>query len=67
MRPVQPEVFLVARPAIDYEQMAAYLREVGGENGWSGWTAASWTTRRTWPSSPGKCVIAPGSRGLTPT
>ena len=32
MRPVQPEVFLVARPAIDYEQMAAYLREVGGEN-----------------------------------
>jgi len=32
MRPVQPEVFLVARPAIDYGQMAAYLREVGGEN-----------------------------------
>jgi len=32
MRPVQPEVFLVARPAIDYQQMAAYLREVGGEN-----------------------------------
>ncbi len=32
MRPVQPEVFLVARPAIDYDQMAAYLREVGGEN-----------------------------------
>jgi thymidylate synthase (FAD) len=31
MRAVQPEVFLVARPAIDYEQMAAYLREVGGE------------------------------------
>ena len=31
MRPVQPEVFLVARPAIDYEQLAAYLREVGGE------------------------------------
>jgi thymidylate synthase (FAD) len=32
MRPVQPEVFLVARPAIDYQQMAAYLREVGGED-----------------------------------
>lgn len=32
MRAVQPEVFLVARPAIDYEQMAAYLREVGGED-----------------------------------
>ena len=31
MRTVQPEVFLVARPAIDYEQLAAYLREVGGE------------------------------------
>jgi thymidylate synthase ThyX len=33
MRSVQPEVFLVARPAIDYDQVAAYLREVGGE-GW---------------------------------
>ena len=33
MRNVQPEVFLVARPAIDYDQLAAYLREVGGE-GW---------------------------------
>ncbi len=33
MRSVQPEVYLVARPAIDYQQLAAYLREVGGE-GW---------------------------------
>jgi thymidylate synthase ThyX len=32
MRSVQPEVFLVARPAIDYGQMAAYLQEVGGES-----------------------------------
>jgi thymidylate synthase (FAD) len=32
MRTVQPEVFLVARPQIDYEQVAAYLREVGGES-----------------------------------
>ncbi len=31
MKSVQPEVFLVARPEIDYEQLAAYLREVGGE------------------------------------
>ena len=31
MRSVQPEVFLVAQPAIDYDQLAAYLREVGGE------------------------------------
>ena len=31
MRSVQPEVFLVARPAIDYDQLAAYLQEVGGE------------------------------------
>jgi thymidylate synthase ThyX len=31
MRSVEPEVFLVARPKIDYEAMAAYLREVGGE------------------------------------
>ena len=28
---MQPEVFLVARPAIDYDQLAAYLQEVGGE------------------------------------
>ena len=32
MKTVQPEVFLVARPQIDYEQVAAYLREVGGES-----------------------------------
>jgi thymidylate synthase (FAD) len=31
MRSVQPQVFLVAQPAIDYDQLAAYLREVGGE------------------------------------
>jgi hypothetical protein len=31
MKPVQPEVFLVARPEIDYDQVAAYLHEVGGE------------------------------------
>ena len=40
MRNVQPEVFLVARPAIDYEQMAAYLQEVGGTGWREGWTAA---------------------------
>jgi thymidylate synthase (FAD) len=33
MRSVQPEVFLVARPSIDYGELAAYLREVGG-TGW---------------------------------
>jgi thymidylate synthase ThyX len=33
MRNVEPEVFLVARPRLDYGQLAAYLREVGGE-GW---------------------------------
>jgi thymidylate synthase (FAD) len=31
MKPVEPEVFLVARPDIDYDGVAAYLREVGGE------------------------------------
>ena len=31
MKTVQPEVFLVARPQLDYEQIAAYLREVGGQ------------------------------------
>jgi thymidylate synthase (FAD) len=31
MKNVQPEVFLVARPQIDYDQLAAYLNEVGGE------------------------------------
>jgi thymidylate synthase (FAD) len=32
MRSVEPEVILVARPSIDYEAVAAYLREVGGES-----------------------------------
>jgi len=32
MRNVEPEVFLVARPQIDYDAVAAYLREVGGES-----------------------------------
>ncbi|MGH3267941.1 MAG: FAD-dependent thymidylate synthase, partial [Trebonia sp.] len=31
MRTVEPEVFLVARPQIDYDAIAAYLHEVGGE------------------------------------
>jgi thymidylate synthase ThyX len=31
MKSVQPEVFLVARPQVDYDQFAAYLSEVGGE------------------------------------
>jgi len=31
MKTVQPEVFLVARPEINYDQLAAYLQEVGGE------------------------------------
>jgi thymidylate synthase ThyX len=31
MKSVQPEVFLVARPEIDYGQLAEYLSEVGGE------------------------------------
>ena len=31
MRSVEPEVFLVARPKVDYDAMADYLREVGGE------------------------------------
>jgi thymidylate synthase ThyX len=29
---VEPEIFLVARPQLDYGQLAAYLREVGGES-----------------------------------
>ena len=32
MKSVQPEVFLVARPEIDYDQLAAYLSAVGGES-----------------------------------
>ncbi len=31
MKSVQPQVFLVARPDINYDQLAAYLHEVGGE------------------------------------
>jgi len=32
MRNVEPEVFLVARPQLDYDAIAAYLAEVGGES-----------------------------------
>ena len=32
MKSVQPEVFLVARPQLDYDQLAAYLRAVGGQS-----------------------------------
>ena len=31
MRSVEPEVLLIARPQLDYGEVAAYLREVGGE------------------------------------
>jgi thymidylate synthase ThyX len=31
MKRVEPEVFLVGRPQLDYNAIAAYLREVGGE------------------------------------
>ena len=31
MRHMQPEVFLVAPLALDYDQLSAYLRYVGGE------------------------------------
>jgi thymidylate synthase (FAD) len=32
MKRVHPEVFLVSRPQIDYEALAAYLSEVGGQS-----------------------------------
>ncbi len=32
MKSVQPEVFLAARPQLDYDALAAYLREVGGQS-----------------------------------
>jgi thymidylate synthase (FAD) len=32
MKSVEPEVFLVARPSVDYEAVSAYLREVAGES-----------------------------------
>ncbi|GII58041.1 flavin-dependent thymidylate synthase [Planotetraspora thailandica] len=32
MRSVEPEVFLVARPELDYDELARYLHEIGGES-----------------------------------
>lgn len=32
MRSVEPEVFLISRPDLDYGEVARYLREVGGES-----------------------------------
>lgn len=31
MKAVEPQVYLVAKPDLDYDEMARYLREVGGE------------------------------------
>jgi thymidylate synthase (FAD) len=31
MKPVEPEVSVIARPALDLEEIASYLREIGGE------------------------------------
>ncbi|MDX6741343.1 FAD-dependent thymidylate synthase [Actinocorallia sp. A-T 12471] len=31
MKSVEPEVFLIAKPQLDYDAIAAYLKEVGGE------------------------------------
>ncbi|GLZ03163.1 hypothetical protein Acsp03_06300 [Actinomadura sp. NBRC 104412] len=35
MKSVEPEVYLVARPELDYNEVARYLRDVGGES-WLG-------------------------------
>lgn len=32
MKSVEPEVFLVSKPQLDYDEVARYLREVGGES-----------------------------------
>src|ERR687895_34587 len=32
MKSVEPEVFFVARPALDHDEVARYLRDVGGES-----------------------------------
>lgn len=32
MKSIEPEVFLVSRPQLDYAEVAGYLREVGGES-----------------------------------
>lgn len=32
MRAVHPQVFLISRPCLDYEEIADYLKEVGGES-----------------------------------
>ena len=62
MRPVQPEVFLVARPEIDYEQMAAYLREVGGENWLERLDRGELDDAQNLAEFAGKCATGPGSR-----
>ncbi len=60
MKSVQPEVFLVARPEIDYDQLAAYLSEVGGEKWLEKLDRGDLeTTRRTWPSSLDVCATTP--------
>jgi thymidylate synthase (FAD) len=57
MHETSPSVFLIARPAVDFEGMAGYLREVGGE---------SWLKRRIEEAeqgpNPGELVVEFGGR-----
>ncbi len=57
MHETRPLVFLIARPSIDPEAMAGYLREVGGE---------SWLQRRLeegdQPPNPGELLVEFGGR-----
>jgi len=57
MHETRPLVFLIARPSIDLEAMAGYLREVGGE---------SWLRRRTEETdgapNPGELLVEFGGR-----
>ncbi|HTY98055.1 MAG TPA: FAD-dependent thymidylate synthase [Solirubrobacteraceae bacterium] len=57
MHETRPLVFLIARPSIDLEAMAGYLREVGGE---------SWLRRRTEEPgeapNPGELLVEFGGR-----
>jgi thymidylate synthase ThyX len=57
MHETSPSVFLIARPAVDFEGMAGYLREVGGE---------AWLKRRIDEAeegpNPGELVVEFGGR-----
>ena len=66
MKNVQPEVFLVARPQIDYARSRPTFRRSAGKAGWSGSTVATWHDAQNLAEFAGKICYRAWEPGLNP-